>query len=80
MSAEIVNIMMTLRDQVKIYHWQTMSYPRHIATNDLLPKLDTNIVTVLLKNINKRNMEGALQNIKSIEQIVSANSALLTSK
>ena len=34
---------MTLRDQVKIYHWQTMSYPRHIATNDLLPKLDTNI-------------------------------------
>lgn len=34
---------MTLRDQVKVYHWQTMSYPRHIATNDLLPKLDTNI-------------------------------------
>jgi hypothetical protein len=43
MSAEIVNIIMTLRDQVKIYHWQTLSYPRHIATNDLLPKLDTNI-------------------------------------
>lgn len=43
MSAEIVNLMMTLRDQVKLYHWQTMSYPRHIATNDLIPKLDTNI-------------------------------------
>jgi len=43
MSAEIVNIMMTLRDQIKIYHWQTLSYPRHIATNDLIPKLDTNI-------------------------------------
>jgi hypothetical protein len=43
MSAEIVHLMMTLRDQVKLYHWQTMSYPRHIATNDLLPKLDTNI-------------------------------------
>lgn len=43
MSAEIVHIMMTLRDQVKLYHWQTMSYPRHIATNDLIPKLDTNI-------------------------------------
>ena len=43
MSAEIIHVMMTLRDQVKIYHWQTMSYPRHIATNDLLPKLDTNI-------------------------------------
>lgn len=34
---------MTLRDQVKLYHWQTMNYPRHIATNDLIPKLDTNI-------------------------------------
>jgi hypothetical protein len=43
MSAEIVNLMMKLRDQVKLYHWQTMNYPRHIATNDLVAKLDTNI-------------------------------------
>ena len=43
MSAEIVHTMMTLREQVKLYHWQTLEYPRHIATNDLLPKLDTNI-------------------------------------
>jgi hypothetical protein len=43
MSAEIVHLMMTLREQIKLYHWQTMNYPRHIATNDLLPKLDTNI-------------------------------------
>lgn len=34
---------MTLRDQVKLYHWQTMNYPRHIATNDLVTKLDANI-------------------------------------
>lgn len=43
MSADIVNLMMTLRDQIKLYHWQTMNYPRHIATNDLVAKLDTNI-------------------------------------
>ena len=43
MSAEIVNTMMTLRDQIKLYHWQTMNYPRHIATNDLVTKLDANI-------------------------------------
>ena len=43
MSAEIVNLMMTLRNQIKLYHWQTMNYPRHIATNDLVTKLDTNI-------------------------------------
>lgn len=43
MSAEIVHLMMTLRDQVKLYHWQTINYPRHIATNDLVTKLDVNI-------------------------------------
>lgn len=43
MSADVVHLMMTLRDQVKLYHWQTMNYPRHIATNDLVTKLDTNI-------------------------------------
>jgi len=43
MSAEIVHLMMTLRDQVKLYHWQTINYPRHIATNDLVTKLDANI-------------------------------------
>jgi hypothetical protein len=43
MSAEIVHLMMTLRDQIKLYHWQTMNYPRHMATNDLVTKLDTNI-------------------------------------
>ena len=35
--------MMTLRDQVKIYHWQTMSFPRHKATDELVGKLDENI-------------------------------------
>lgn len=43
MSAEIVHLMMTLRDQVKLYHWQTVSYPRHKATDELVDKLDTNI-------------------------------------
>jgi hypothetical protein len=43
MSAEIVHLMMTLRNQVKLYHWQTMNYPRHIATDELVTKLDTNI-------------------------------------
>jgi hypothetical protein len=43
MTAEITYMLMTLRDQVKIYHWQTLHYARHIATNDLLVKLDGNI-------------------------------------
>jgi hypothetical protein len=43
MSADIVHLMMTLRNQVKLYHWQTMAYPRHIATDELVTKLDANI-------------------------------------
>jgi DNA-binding ferritin-like protein len=34
---------MTLRDQVKVYHWQTKKYARHVASDELVKKLDTNI-------------------------------------
>jgi hypothetical protein len=43
MSGEIAHMLMSLRDQIKIYHWQTLSYSRHIATNDLVTKLDASI-------------------------------------
>jgi hypothetical protein len=43
MAGEIAFMMMTLRDQIKVYHWQTITYSRHIATNDLVTKLDVNI-------------------------------------
>ena len=43
MSAEIVTIMLTLRNQIKVYHWQTMKFPRHKATDDLVDKLDDHI-------------------------------------
>jgi hypothetical protein len=43
MAAEISYIFLTLRTQIKIYHWQTLSYARHIASNDLLTKLDVNL-------------------------------------
>lgn len=43
MSAEIVKVMLTLRNQVKIYHWETKVFSRHKATDDLVDKLDDNI-------------------------------------
>ena len=43
MSADIINVLMTMRSQVKVYHWQTMSYSRHKATDDLVSSLDGNI-------------------------------------
>jgi hypothetical protein len=67
MSAEIVNVMMLLRDQIKIYHWQTLSYSRHIATNDLIPKLDTNIdqfVEVYIGKYGRPTLKGKTSIIK----------------
>ncbi len=66
MSAEIVHLMMTLRDQIKLYHWQTMNYPRHIATNDLVTKLDTNIdqfVEVYIGRYGRPKLTGKTSNI-----------------
>jgi hypothetical protein len=43
MSGEIVNLMLTLRNQIKIYHWETMKFSRHKSTDDLVDKLDDSI-------------------------------------
>lgn len=37
---DIVCHMLTIRNQVKLYHWQTGSFARHKATDDLVGKLD----------------------------------------
>ena len=36
----IVVAMMTIRDQIKVYHWQTKSFARHKATDDFVTELD----------------------------------------
>lgn len=40
---EIVKFLFNIRDQIKLYHWQTMSFSEHKATDDLVKSLDTNI-------------------------------------
>jgi DNA-binding ferritin-like protein len=45
MSADILQVLLLLRNQVKVYHWQTMSFARHKATDDLVTALDTHIDT-----------------------------------
>ena len=45
MSSEIVHVLMNLYDQVKIYHWQTMHFPRHEAAGKLIEALDEQIDT-----------------------------------
>jgi len=67
MSAEIVTLMLTLRNQIKIYHWQTMKYPRHKATDDLVDKLDDNIdkfVEVYMGKYGRMDFKGKTACIK----------------
>ena len=43
MSAEQVHFFLQLRDQIKLYHWQTRVYARHIATDKILESLEKSI-------------------------------------
>jgi hypothetical protein len=45
MSADMIHVLLTLRNQIKIYHWQTHKYSRHVATDGLTAKLDELIDT-----------------------------------
>ena len=40
---DIVKVMLNIRNQIKLYHWQTGLFSRHKATDDLTTKLDANI-------------------------------------
>jgi len=43
MLAEQIHFFLHLRDQIKLYHWQTRVYSRHIATDSIIGKLDKSI-------------------------------------
>jgi hypothetical protein len=40
---DIVTHLLTIRNQIKLYHWQTREFARHTATDALTLTLDTNI-------------------------------------
>jgi hypothetical protein len=40
---DLVMCLLTIRNQVKLYHWQTKSFARHTATDALTSKLDESI-------------------------------------
>jgi hypothetical protein len=43
MSADQIHYFLQLRDQLKLYHWQTRVYARHIATDNSLQSLEKSI-------------------------------------
>ena len=43
MSAANVHFFFQMRDQIKLYHWQTKNYSRHKATDGVIDALDEHI-------------------------------------
>ncbi len=43
MSAQHVHFFFQMRDQIKLYHWQTYSYSRHKGTDEVLKSLENHI-------------------------------------
>jgi hypothetical protein len=44
MSGDQIHFFLHLRDQIKLYHWQTRVYSRHIATDQILEKIESSAV------------------------------------
>ena len=40
MPAPVIQFFFTMREQIKLYHWQTKSFSRHKATDEVIDKLD----------------------------------------
>ena len=45
MSAQNIQFFFTMREQIKLYHWQTGVFARHKATDEVLEALDSAIDT-----------------------------------
>jgi hypothetical protein len=43
MSADHIHFFLNLRDHIKLYHWQTHVYARHIATDKMLHDFEKSI-------------------------------------
>lgn len=63
----IVRVMLQMLNNIKLYHWNTFSYPEHKATDELYSSLGDNIdkfVEILLGKTNKRIDTNYIQAIK----------------
>ena len=67
MSASQIHFFFAMRDQIKLYHWQTRVYSRHKATDEVLEKLDEHIdqfVEVYIGKYGRPKMSGAAATIR----------------
>jgi hypothetical protein len=84
MSADQIHFFLHLRDQIKLYHWQTRVYSRHIATDKVLEKLETSIdsyVEIYIGKYGRPRLSGknatiTLQNLTEAGAVRLVNSAI----
>ena len=84
MSADQIHFFLHLRNQIKLYHWQTRVYSRHIATDKTLENLDTAIDTYVEVYIGKygrpkvsgKNASITLQNLSESGAVRLVNAAV----
>lgn len=73
MSATQIHFFFAMRSQIKLYHWQTKSYSRHKATDDVIEKLDGHIdqfVEVYMGKYGRPKMSGktGVTNINNLSE------------
>ena len=84
MTADQIHFFLQLRNQIKLYHWQTRVYSRHIATDKTLENLDTAIDTYVEVYIGKygrpkvsgKNASITLQNLSESGAVRLVNAAV----
>ena len=66
MSGKDVQFFFTMREQIKLFHWQTKSYPRHKATDSVIDSLDGSIdkyVEVYMGKYGRMKLSGSTASV-----------------
>lgn len=79
MSADHIHYFLQLRTQIKLYHWQTRIYARHIASDQAIEKLDKNVdsfVEIYIGKYGRPRLSGANASI-SLQNLTEAGASRL---
>ena len=86
MSSSILSFFFKLQNNIKLHHWQTTSYSRHISTDDLLEKVSSLIDTFVeiyfgkyeRQTIDKKDLKIELVNMSNNDFVVFLKEAIKT--
>jgi len=69
----IVTMFLRMLNTVKLYHWKTISYPEHKATDELYSNLNSNIDTFVETMLGKKGGRINLSNQKTLPLLAIEN-------